>query len=919
MSDYKSAIKDSISLPNTSFPMKANLNDKEPELIARWNQEKTFEKLLQKNKNKKNFTMPDGPPYANGHIHMGHTLNKCLKDFVIKYKNMAGYQAPYIPGWDCHGLPIEHNITKKLGPKVREKTAQELRLMCREEAQKWVNTQRDEFIRLGILALWNEPYLTMNPAYEAEEIREFARCYKNGVIVRGQKPVYWCIPLQTALAEAEIEYQNHKSPSVYVRFPYKPNEKFGKFDKPVSCVIWTTTPWTIPANQAVCLNADLEYGFFENNNEYILIAKDIQKSFEEATGLNLKKPEQFFMGRDFEYEKARHPFMEQDSLFILGDHVNLEAGSGVVHTAPGHGQEDYQVGLLYDLPLVSPVGPDGAFTSEVPQYQGQKVFEANENIIADLDAAGFLVARIDIEHSYPHCWRSKSPLIFRATSQWFIKMDDENYNIRAKALKALDDIEFVPDWGVKRLTAMIENRPDWCISRQRNWGVPLPVLYCQECDHPFIDEHVMEKIAQTMEHGLGIEAYYDLPIEDLLPEDHTCADCGGKDFKKGRDILDVWFDSGICHAAVQKKREGLEFPADLYLEGSDQHRGWFQTSLLTSIASNGAPPFKSLLTHNFVNDSKGRKMSKSLGNVVDPLDLIKKSGAELLRLWAASQDYGQDMNYSQEGFQRVTETYRRLRNTMRFLLGNIGDFNPQKDQVALKDMTPLDQWALCRLYQFMITAEGHYDKFEFYRVYHALNNYFTVDLSNLYLDMIKDRLYTWKSDGVDRRAAQTVVYLICENLIKVMAPLTSFLSEESYAHFPAKKTDSVFLEDYPKANPEWNNKDIQSLFEPLFELRQKTSKRLEESRANKEIGSSLEAKLVLTLPDELRKKLNRLSERQQQEFFIVSQLTIKTGPEILVEVQKASGEKCPRCWNYATLVETSGYGELCPKCNEALS
>ncbi len=917
VSDHKQAIKESINLPKTSFPMKANLNQREPEIIAQWNKNQTYHKMVKENEGKTNFTMPDGPPYANGHIHMGHTLNKCLKDFVIKYKNMAGFHAPYIPGWDCHGLPIEHNITKKLGGKVREKTPQELRLLCRAEANKWVDVQKEEFIRLGILGQWENPYLTLDPAYEAEEVREFARNYKNGVVVQGQKPVHWCIPLQTALAEAEIEYQDHTSPSVYVKFDYKPNSKFGEFSKPVSCVIWTTTPWTLPANVAVCLHPQLEYGFFESDGEYLLIANGIQEKFEEATGLKLTAPEQLFLGKDFEFEKAKHPFIERDSLFVLGDHVTLDSGSGVVHTAPGHGHDDYLVGLKYDLPILSPVGPNGAFTDEVPKYEGQNVFKSNEGIIADLQDSGHLIARKDIKHSYPHCWRTKTPLIFRNTSQWFISMDNESYNIRKKALAELDNIQFVPEWGVKRLTAMIENRPDWCISRQRNWGVPLPVLYCTGCEHPLIDEDIMEKIATTMENGLGIEAYHDMPIEELT-QGRDCAECGHKVFKKGTDILDVWFDSGICHAAVQKKRDGLEFPADLYLEGSDQHRGWFQTSLLTSIASNGKAPYKSLLTHNFVNDSKGRKMSKSMGNVVDPLDLIKKSGAELLRLWAASQDYGQDMNYSQEGFQRVTETYRRLRNTMRFLLGNIEDFNFAKDQVAYQDMQPLDQWALDRTYQFMNTVEEHYNHFEFYKVYHALNNFFTVDLSSHYLDIIKDRLYTWKTDGPERRSCQTVVYLLTEKLIRLMAPITSFLSEEAYSHFAGKQKESVFMESYPKAPEQWKNEALRATFEQLFAVRNDVSKQLEEARAAKSIGSSLEAQVTVSVPKDEMTALSQFSQQMLREFFIVSQFEAKEGPEIHVLVQKAAGDKCPRCWNYDTLVDTNNYGPVCSKCNKAL-
>ncbi len=918
MSDFTQAIKDSVNLPQTDFPMKANLNQREPQTILDWKKQNIYQKMIEKNKGQKSFSMPDGPPYANGHIHMGHTLNKSLKDFVIKYKNMSGHHAPYIPGWDCHGLPIEHNITKKLGGKARDKSAQELRLLCRDEAKKWVDVQKEEFIRLGILGDWDNPYLTLDPSYEAEEVREFARNYKNGVIIRGQKPVYWCIPLQTALAEAEIEYQDHKSPSVFVKFDYKPSARFGTFDKPVYCVIWTTTPWTLPANLAIALHPDFEYGFFDAGSEYWLIAKEIEKSFVEATGLTLKSPNTFFRGQDFEFEKAQHPFMNRDSVLILGDHVTLEAGSGLVHTAPGHGPDDYIVGLKYNLELLSPVAPNGTFTNEVPQYEGQKVFESNENIISDLQKSGHLISRKDIVHSYPHCWRSKSPLIFRATSQWFIKMDDEKYNIRQKAMAELKNINFVPGWGVKRLTAMIENRPDWCISRQRNWGVPLPVLYCVACDHPYVDETVMDKIANAMEEGLGIEAYYDMDIAKLV-DGHRCENCQHDQFKKGTDILDVWFDSGICHAAVQRKREGMTFPADLYLEGSDQHRGWFQTSLLTSIASNGKAPFKTLLTHNFVNDSQGRKMSKSLGNVIDPLDIINKSGAELLRLWAASQDYGQDMNFGNEGFQRVTETYRRLRNTMRFLLGNIGDFNHSRDNVNPAKMLLLDQWALDRLYSFMSEVTQHYERFEFYKVYHALNNYFTTDLSSHYLYIIKESLIGKNVKIIKKTTCQTVLYLITENLIKIMAPITSFLSEESYGYFTGKNKESVFLESFPAPQMQWENSLVRARFEKLFEVRSLVSKKLEDERVNKKIGSSLEAQIELTLTDEQWDAMNELEAFERNEFFIVSKVTVKKGQDLNVVVQKAAGEKCPRCWNYDTLVETVNYGHLCPKCERALS
>ena len=744
-------------------------------------------------------------------------------------------------------------------------------------------------------------------------------------------------------------------------FPTKPNKKFGSFDKPVYCVIWTTTPWTLPANLAIALHENHEYGFFENENEFLLIAREIREKFENETNLKLKSPKKFFLGKNFEFEQAEHPFENRSSLLILSEYVNLESGSGLVHTAPGHGQEDHQVASRYKLPVISPVGPNGCFTDEAPKYRGLHVFKANPVIIEDLKTSRHLLAQKNITHSYPHCWRTKTPLIFRNTSQWFIKMDDESYNIRQKALTAIDSIDFVPKWGIKRLKAMVENRPDWCISRQRNWGVPLPVLHCKDCGHPWLDEKVMEKIAVVMEEGSGIESYDQLPIDKLV-QNHSCEKCGSKNFKKSPDILDVWFDSGVCHSAVQRKEEGLKFPADLYLEGSDQHRGWFQTSLLTSVASTGQSPFKSLLTHNFVNDSQGRKMSKSLGNVVDPKDLIKKSGAELLRLWTASQDYGQDINFSEQSFQRVTETYRRLRNSLKFLLGNLSDFDIERDQILYKNLTPLDQWILDRFYQFMESVTQSYNHFEFYKVYQSLNQFFTIDLSNHYLDMIKDRLYTWKTRGPGRRASQTVLYFLTDGLIRVMAPITSFLSEEAYSVFhqspnpeiqfskasPLEKSDphekkeevktesdalgkidafskkakeSVFLESFPRAKPQWKNQRIRELFEVLFEVRSIASKKIEEQRTEKKIRSSLEVSLCLKLTEKEMKVFENLSQIQLREFFIVSQVVLspnKTEKTVGVLAQKAQGEKCPRCWNYGILKEVLPYGRLCEKCCESI-
>jgi isoleucyl-tRNA synthetase len=915
--------KDTINLPKTDFPMKADLAQREPQWIEQWKTQKIYAKMIEQRKSKPLFSMPDGPPYANGGIHMGHTLNKCLKDITLKYRNLSQKKAVFVPGWDCHGLPIEHKVLKDLSDKKdgakKEQSAQQIRELCRQEALKWVGLQRDQFIRLGILADWENPYLTLLPQYEAEEVRELARILKNGVLYRGQKPVYWCYALQTALAEAEIEYANHKSPSVYVKFPYQPSSKFGSFESPVFCVIWTTTPWTLPSNLGIALNKDFDYTFFKHEKEYWLLAREMKAAFEKETGKILEDTGKTFKGSEFEKENATHPFYERKSLLILGDHVSLEAGTGLVHTAPGHGQDDYIVGLQYGLAVLSPVNERAEFTQEVPEYAGLHVFKANPLIVERLQASGRLIAHKQIEHSYPHCWRSKTPLIFRATSQWFIRMDDPNYNVRQKCMDAIQKIRFVPDWGVKRLTAMIEARPDWCVSRQRNWGVPIPVFFCAKCNHVHMTEEVLMKVADKMEKGGGIEAYFEGSVDELLGKNIPCPKCSASEWTKGTDILDVWFDSGVCHAAVQEKRDGLNFPAELYLEGSDQHRGWFQTSLISSIASKGQAPFKALLTHNFVNDEQGRKMSKSLGNVVDPLKLIEQSGAELLRLWTASQDYGQDINYSNESFKRVTESYRRFRNTFRFLLGNLGDFDSAKDSLPVEKLLPLDRWALDRLNALIENVTLAYENYEYYKVYHALNNYFTVELSAHYLDILKDRLYTWKTTGAERRSAQTVIYHITTSLMTMMAPITSFLAEEVYQFFPEQnKRESVFLLDFPLVQSSWTQTELRAEFEKLFTIRSTTSRLLEDMRKEKKIGASLEAQIVIAASGEelaLLKKYNHFL----CEFFIVSKVTLQDGA-LKIDVSPAPGEKCPRCWYYSENTGThKEHPSLCPKCTGALT
>ncbi len=913
--------KDTINLPNTTFPMKGDLTTKEPQIIKSWNEKKIYERMLKNNSSRGIFTLPDGPPYANGNIHVGHVLNKALKDFVIKYKNMSGYSAAFIPCFDCHGLPIEHKVTKNLGPKRKDYSAKDIRQMCRDEANKYVKIQSEEFARLGVLADWERPYRTIDKVYEAEEVRELARMYRRGVLYRGEKPVYWCWALQTALAEAEVEYHDHKSPSIYVKFFIKEGEKtpYGKFTKPAAFVIWTTTPWTLPANLALSVHPDFEYGAYDTGKEILIIAKELQEAFTKDTEIEIST-KTFVKGKDLEGIKTQHPFINRDSPILLGTHVTADAGTGVVHTAPGHGQIDYVVGQKYGLPILSPVDDAGKFTDGYPELKGTFIFDANPMIVEKLKKSGHLISYKEFTHSYPHCWRSKTPLIFRATPQWFIRMDDEKFNVRKEALKAIKNVKFVPDWSVNRLTSMIEGRPDWCLSRQRMWGVPIPVFYCEKCKEAHFSAEMMDKVADRMEEAGGMEAYFEGTIEDLVGK-LKCQKCGHSEFKKGLDILDVWFDSGVMHSALQRYTDQLKFPADIYLEGSDQHRGWFQTSLLTSVAAHGVAPFKALVTHGFVNDIQGKKMSKSQGNVVNPADWIKKSGAELLRLFAAYEDYTQDLTCGDELLVRLQEAYRRFRNTMRFLLGNISDFDPTKDYVDYKNLMPLDRWALSQLADLTKTCTDAYEAYEFHKVYHALNQFFTVDLSAIYLDILKDRLYTWKKTGIERRSAQTVLYELTSHLIRIMAPITSFLSEECLQHMTAwqgEKPESIFLSQFPKVNEKWMDKTLHEDFEEIVRVRSDVSKSLEELRKNKTIGASLEAQVTIACEGNTQNVLQKYKE-YLKEFFIVSKVVLATG-KYAIATGRADGEKCQRCWVYDELTpsnhKTPG---ICPKCVRALS
>lgn len=917
--DNSISYKDTILLPKTDFQMKANSPQTEPLRIQSWTKDNVYKRMLNTQTAKGTYTMPDGPPYANGNLHLGHVLNKVLKDMVIKYRNIAGYKATFVPGWDCHGLPIELNVTKKLGDKRKDLSDEKVRELCRNEALKWVETQKQQFIRLGVIADWDNPYLTLKPEFEADEVRLLAKIQRNGILYRGEKPVYWCPALQTALAAAEVEYRDHKSPSIYVSFKVNSAPEGLRLPEGTSLVIWTTTPWTLPANHGIALNANLDYGVYESEKGLLIVAQALKEAFENDTGLSLTL-KQSFKGEELNGAKAQHPFIDRESLVILGDHVTTEAGTGCVHTAPGHGLDDYVVGMKNGLPVDCPVDAAGRFTLDDPELKGLKIFEGNKVINERLKNSGHLLGLKEITHSYPHNPRTKTPLIFRATPQWFIRYDDPQFNIREKALASIEnEIQFFPSWGLQRIRSMISNSPDWCISRQRLWGVPIPVFYCQDCDQALIDADLIEEIADLMEKsGKGIEAYYQTPEKDLI-KNRKCQGCGSQNFKKGTDILDVWFDSGSVHLGVQRRFEGLEYPADIYLEGSDQHRGWFQTSLMSSIASEGKPPFKALVTHGFVNDAQGSKMSKSVGNVIDPAEVIKKYGAEVLRLWVAHEDYGQDVTVGDEIFQRTSEAYRRFRNTFRFLLGNLNDFDPKKDTVAFESMPPLDQWALVRLNELTARCEKAYDKYEFFKVYHALNNFFTVDLSATYLDILKDRLYTGKVNGIPRRSSQTVFFEMTKALCKIMAPITSFLAEEVYSFLPGTEGQSVFEQSFPEVRSEWTKPELMGDFEVLLEVRSFVSKELEDLRRQKVIGSSLDAKIELKLPEEKAKILDRYKPFLR-EFLIVSQISYAVGSSMELVAGKAEGEKCLRCWHYSKLTGANDqFPGACEKCVEALS
>lgn len=928
--------RDTLNLPQTTFPMKADLIKREPEVLKKWEETHLYSAILKKNESGPKFILHDGPPYANGSIHFGHILNKVLKDIIIKYKNMSGAYSPYIPGWDCHGLPIEHQVDKDLGSKKKSMTKTDIRRACRDYAMKFVALQREDFKRLGVFGDWENPYLTMNYPYEAQIAREFGRFVAQGDIYKGLRPVLWCSHCRTALADAEVEYEEHESPSVYVKFPITSSlkELFPKLpdlSKKVSIVIWTTTPWTLPANLAVALHESYDYVVIPYQDEYLIVAKQLLSVFCKAMGLE-KEPEPLerFSGKKLEKKQAQHPFLPRPSLIVLSSHVTLDTGTGCVHIAPGHGEEDHEVGLRYQLAILTPVDSAGRFTSEagIAEWTGLKVLESNLLVIEKLKSTSSLLKEEKIRHMYPHCWRCKKPLIFRATAQWFLSLSKND--LKTKALDAIRRVQWIPHWGRDRIYGMVENRPDWCLSRQRSWGVPIIAFRCGSCDHLLLDANRIQNMANRFEKE-GSDIWFSETPETLLPAGTQCEKCHATQWIKEEDILDVWFDSGVSFAAVLEKNKDLNFPADLYLEGSDQHRGWFHASLLASVGTRGKAPYQSVLTHGFVVDSQGKKYSKSVGNYIPPEKVLKENGAEILRLWVAAEDYRNDIRVSPEILTRLVEAYRKIRNTCRFLLGNLYDYDPSSP-LKESDYLEIDLFSLHHLQKLIIRTQKAYEEFNFHMIFHDLNRFCTVDLSAFYCDILKDRLYTSAKNDPHRKAAQKVLFEIVTVLAKLMAPILSFTAEEIWQHIPnfPGKESSIHLTNLPKPQETFLNESLASRWEKFRTLRNEILKALERARQEKIIGNSLEAKLIFTAADEPLTLLESFKD-QLPTLFQVSQVQWSDDispaakpseqyPSLFIEVQKAEGQKCERCWKWSTEVgKHTDHPQLCGTCHHILT
>jgi len=911
MIDYQKT----INLPQTDFSMKAGLIQKEPALLEKWATEGLYAKIREQSKGKKSFVLHDGPPYANGNIHIGHALNKILKDIIVKFRTMEGYDSLYVPGWDCHGLPIEHKLLKEMKKKKSEVDSVEFRKEAHDYALKYVDIQKEEFKRLGIFGEWDHPYLTLDTEYEYWILKSLSELNKKGFIYRGLKPVNWCAVCETALAEAEVEYEDHTSPSVYVKFEINnPQILDGLPDKKTSLLIWTTTPWTLLANVAVSVHGAFQYAIIDIGDGMIICESSLSELVLDKAGLTDHKVIKEVAGSELVHLVYQHPFgILEDCKVVIADYVTKEDGTGLVHTAPGHGQDDFETGKKYDLRVLMPVNDRGVYTQEAKHFEGTHVFKANEKIIEELQARGVLFHTENITHSYPHCWRCKKPIIFRATKQWFLKIDHDG--LRSKLKDAIKhEVNWIPESGKERILGMVIGRPDWCLSRQRYWGVPIPALKGKTSGEHVLSSEVIEKLADVVRTE-GTDAWFEKDVKEFIPEGYKDPETGDTEFEKTYDILDVWFDSGVSHQAVVKSMMDLSTPTDLYLEGSDQHRGWFQSSLIPSVALEGKAPYKSVLTHGFVVDAQGRKMSKSLGNVISPQEIIKQSGADILRLWVASSSYNEDIRISKEVLARLVDAYRKIRNTIRYLLGNLNDFDPDKDIVDYDGLQELDQWALMRLSCVCQGAKEHFDQYDFAKVFKGLYNFCNEDLSNFYLDILKDRLYISATHSQERKSAQTALYYVLNHLIRVLAPILVFTTEEIFAMMPkdseTKDTSSVHLLSWLDIPEKWNNPKIHERFQILIALRPYVMKALEDKRRDSLIGSSLEAKVIFETASDRDAEYLKSFHEALPDLFVVSQAEVNSVGSIdnglneefsqtQIKIVKADGQKCARSWKYST-------------------